>query len=62
LARLTGKDIIPFDPGGDYLYIFNLGQGRGVLKKGWVTLSGSLAFRIKDRIDRRFMERFQQRV
>jgi NADH dehydrogenase FAD-containing subunit len=60
LARLTGEALIPFDPGGDYLYIFNLGGGRGVLKKGWLALSGGLAFWIKDRIDRRFMERFQR--
>ncbi len=60
LARLTGGPLLPFDPGGDYLFIFNLGQGRGVLKKGWVELSGGLAFRIKDLIDRRFMERFQR--
>ncbi len=60
LARLTGEALLPFDPGGDYLFIFNLGQGRGVLKKGWMEFSGRLAFLIKDRIDRRFMERFQK--
>ncbi|MCP4118504.1 MAG: FAD-dependent oxidoreductase [Desulfobacteraceae bacterium] len=59
LARLTGDALISFDPGGDYLSILNLGSGRGMLKKGRLTLSGPLAFRIKDFIDRRFMKRFQ---
>ena len=35
-------------PGGKYLLIFNLGEGEGVLHKGWLTFSGRLAFRIKD--------------
>jgi NADH dehydrogenase FAD-containing subunit len=52
-------DLKPFEPGGDYLLIFNMGGGEGVLKKRWLTFGGRLAFVIKDRIDRRFMEKFQ---
>jgi NADH dehydrogenase FAD-containing subunit len=59
LAGLEGGELQPFSPGGDYLLIFNLGEGRGVLHKRWLTFGGRLAFRIKDYIDRRFMRRFQ---
>jgi len=58
-ASLEGSGLEPFDPGGEYLLIFNLGDGQGVLHKRWLTFGGHLAFRIKDYIDRRFMRRFQ---
>ena len=58
-AYLQGEELIPFDPGGDYLLIFNLGNGQGVLRKKWLFWSGTLAFKIKDWIDKKFMARFQ---
>ena len=60
LAALEGRPLKPFDPGGDYLLIFNLGDHRGVLKKKWLTFSGRTAFMLKDYIDRRFMKKFQR--
>lgn len=59
MARLTGTPLKTFDPGGDYLLIFNLGDGLGVLKKRWLILTGRPAFKIKDYIDRKFMKLFQ---
>jgi len=59
VARLEDGDLMPFDPGGDYLLIFNLGGGVGVLKKRWLEFSGRPAFLIKDYIDRKFMREFQ---
>jgi NADH dehydrogenase FAD-containing subunit len=59
VARLDGDPLMPFDPGGDYLLIFNLGGGSGVLKKRWLEFGGRLAFTIKDYIDRKFMREFQ---
>ncbi|EFK05416.1 pyridine nucleotide-disulfide oxidoreductase family protein, partial [delta proteobacterium NaphS2] len=59
MAQLEGRALKPFDPGGDYLLIFNLGDGTGVFEKKWLTFSGRLAFLIKDYIDRRFMRKFQ---
>lgn len=59
LATLEGRPLQPFEPGGTYLLIFNLGEGLGVLHKGWLTMEGRAAFWIKDLIDRRFMRRFQ---
>ena len=59
-AYLQGEELTPFDPGGDYLLIFNLGNGQGVLRKKWLFFTGKLAFWIKDWIDRKFMEKFQK--
>ena len=59
MARLQGRDLQPFDPGGDYLLIFNVGGGKGVLQKNWITFGGRPAFIIKDYIDRKFMQKFQ---
>lgn len=44
---------------GDYLLIYNLGDGTGIFSRGGMTFGGRPAFWIKDWIDRRFMKRFQ---
>jgi len=59
MAAVEGTDLMPFNPGGDYLLIFNLGDGTGVLRKRWLLFGGRLAFIIKDYIDRKFMKKFQ---
>jgi NADH dehydrogenase FAD-containing subunit len=59
MAALEETPLQPFDPGGDYLLIFNLGGGLGVLRKRWLQLNGKPAFWIKDYIDRKFMRKFQ---
>ena len=59
MAALEETDLQPFDPGGDYLLIFNMGDGTGILHKKWLTLDGKLAFMIKDYIDCKFMKKFQ---
>jgi NADH dehydrogenase FAD-containing subunit len=59
MAALEGEPLQVFTPGGDYLLIFNMGNGKGVLRKGWLTFGGRLAFIIKDYIDRKFMKKFQ---
>ena len=58
-AALEGGSLLPFDPGGDYLLIFNLGGRTGVLKKKAITWGGKSAFILKDYIDTRFMKKFQ---
>ena len=58
-AYLQDKELMPFDPGGDYLLIFNLGNGQGVLRKKRLFFTGKLAFWIKDWIDKKFMAKFQ---
>lgn len=59
LAFLEGMPLEKFEPGGDYLLIYNLGDGTGILKKRGLVFGGRLAFRLKDYIDRRFMQKFQ---
>ena len=59
MASLEGEELHPFDPGGDYLLIFNLGNGKGILGKNSLIFDGRLAFMIKDYIDRKFMREFQ---
>ena len=59
MASLDGRNLEKFLPGGKYLLIYNLGDGEGILSKWSITFSGRLAFYIKDRIDRRFIENFQ---
>jgi NADH dehydrogenase FAD-containing subunit len=59
LAALEGRKLKVFEPQADYLLIFNLGDGRGIFRRrNWVW-DGRPAFWLKDRIDRRFMRRFQ---
>jgi NADH dehydrogenase FAD-containing subunit len=59
MASLEETELLPFDPGGDYLLIFNMGDSTGVLRKKWILFGGRLAFIIKDYIDRKFMKKFQ---
>ena len=59
MACLEGREPEKFTPGGKYLLIYNLGDGDGILSKWFLTFSGKLAFYIKDRIDRRFIQTFQ---
>ncbi len=58
-ASLNRNELKSFHPGGDYLLIYNLGDGTGIFSKGSLTFGGRPAFWIKDWIDRRFMKRFQ---
>jgi NADH dehydrogenase FAD-containing subunit len=59
MASLDGTPLETFDPGGDYLLIFNMGDGTGILRKKWLLLKGRPAFWVKDYIDRKFMRKFQ---
>ena len=59
MAALEGRRLEPFDPGSEYLLIFNLGGGYGVLKKKQLVFGGKIAFMIKDYIDTKFMKKFQ---
>jgi len=59
MAALDDRPLQAFDPGGDYLLIFNLGGNQGVLQKRWLLMGGKPAFLVKDYIDRKFMRKFQ---
>jgi len=62
LASLENGPLEKFQPGGKYLLIYNLGDGEGILSKWSLTFSGKLAFYLKDRIDRRFIDAFQANI
>jgi NADH dehydrogenase FAD-containing subunit len=59
LASLEGSPLKEFDPGGNYLLIFNLGEKWGALQKGPLVWGGKFSFSVKDYIDRKFMREFQ---
>jgi len=59
MAALTGGQLRAFEPGGDYLLIFNMGDGTGIFHKRKLLFGGRPAFWIKDYIDRKFMREFQ---
>ena len=60
VAALTGGRLCRFRPRRRYLQIFNLGEGRGLIVRGGLSLEGRLAFRLKDSIDRRFIRRLRK--
>jgi selenide,water dikinase len=58
-AAIMGKPMTPYRPQRDFLSLLNLGGGRALgAKWGWA-VSGPSVYRLKDRIDRRFIDRFQ---
>jgi NADH dehydrogenase FAD-containing subunit len=59
LASLEGREMKAFMPQKDYMLIFNMGNGRGILWKKNFLWEGRLAFLLKDYIDRKFMRKFQ---
>ena len=57
-ASLMGKPLQAFKPQGDYLKLISLGEQAAVAEKWGLVGSGPRFWRIKDRIDRKFMEKF----
>ena len=60
MAALEGTEMRGFEPGGQYLLVFNLGDDTGILYKWSLLFGGRLAFFIKDYIDRKVMRHFQE--
>lgn len=59
IARLNDKPLQEFQPGGDYLLIYNTGENTGVLHKFGISFNGRPAFFIKDYIDSQFIKKFK---
>jgi NADH dehydrogenase FAD-containing subunit len=59
LAMVRGEALQAFKPQPQYMLIFNTGDNKGILWRGGLVLRGKWAFRLKDRVDRKFMRRFQ---
>lgn len=58
-ASLDGKPLGEYRPQKRRLMILNLGDGTALALWGPLWFSGSLAMRLKDRIDRRFLNRYR---
>ena len=59
LATLENKPLKIFRPQKQFLLIFNLGDGTGLLLRGDVIWRGRIALRLKNYIDRKFMRTYQ---
>ena len=57
-AALMGKPSQAFRPQADYLKLISLGEQAAVAEKWGLAGSGPRFWRLKDRIDRKFMDRF----
>lgn len=57
-AALTGGDMRPYRPQKDYLKLISLGSKSALVERHGVALSGSLMWQWKNRIDLRFMAKF----
>ena len=58
-ARLCGGKLRAYRPQRDFLALLNLGGGEAIAAKWGVAFRGRSAWRLKDWIDRRFVERFR---
>ncbi|WP_172332589.1 selenide, water dikinase SelD [Mangrovicoccus sp. HB161399] len=57
-AALAERPLRPFRPQRSYLKLISLGPEEALGQKGPMTLAGPMMWRWKDRIDRKFMEKF----
>ncbi|NIM49765.1 MAG: FAD-dependent oxidoreductase [Gemmatimonadales bacterium] len=58
-ALLAGKPLRSYTPQSDFLTLLNLGGGIALGTKWGLSVEGRWVMKLKDRIDRRFMQRFQ---
>ena len=59
-ATLAGRRLAAFKPQSGFLSLLNTGDGRAILSYGSLALQSRAAWRLKDWIDRRFIERFRR--
>ena len=59
-AYLAGTPLASYTPQDTFLALLNTGDGRAILSRGQLATSGRWAMRLKDKIDRGFMRRFQR--
>ena len=58
-AALAGQPLADYTPQSDFLTLLNLGDGTAVGAKKGLSFHGRWVMKLKDWIDRKFMERFQ---
>jgi NADH dehydrogenase FAD-containing subunit len=59
LTMLEGGELMTYTPQKNYLLIFNLGNGRGLLWRNSFVIDGRPVFWLKNYIDRKFMRKNQ---
>lgn len=59
VASLTDRKLRSYRPQKDYLKLISMGRKAAVAQRSGLTLNGALMWRWKDRIDRKFMEKFR---
>ncbi len=57
-ASLSGGKLRPFNPQRDYLKLISLGQKTALADKWGIKVRAGIIWRLKDRIDRKFMDQF----
>ncbi|MFC1580545.1 NAD(P)/FAD-dependent oxidoreductase [Thermodesulfobacteriota bacterium] len=60
LAALEGGALQEFDPGGAYMLLFNMGDGRAIYHKKGRIFHGRIPFLLKNWIDKKFMRKFKE--
>jgi len=58
-AALTGRQLRPFKPQGDYLKLISMGGKTAMAEKWGFPVSGPVLWRWKNRIDQKFMDKFR---
>ncbi len=58
-ARLSGTELQPYRPQRDFLSLLNLGDGTALGRRSGARFQGAWVWRLKDRIDRKFVAMFQ---
>ncbi len=58
-ATLTGQPLKPFSPQKDYLKLISMGSRSAIADKWGLRVGGPWLWRVKDRIDRKFMAKFE---
>ena len=56
---IEGGELRAFDPQSDFLKILNTGDGKALLEYGWVTAHARWCWKLKTRIDKNFIRRYQ---
>jgi len=56
---LAGRPLVPYEPQSDFLKLLNTGDGRAIGEYKGLTLHNAALWRLKDWIDGRFMDKYQ---